>query len=365
MSALYVHIPFCQHICTYCDFCKVFYNENWAWQYLDALAFEIQQKQLSHDYKTIYIGGGTPTALTYEQLQYLFELLKPYAHHCQEWSMEINPETMNHEKLELCVQNGVNRLSIGVQTFHNHLLKKIGRVHTCEQVKSFILEAQNKGVQDINIDLMYGLPEQTIQDVCEDIDELVKLKVGHVSYYSLILEDHTILKNEHYQPLNDEEDAKIYALIRERLQQHGYHQYEVSNFYAYKPSLHNLVYWHYEDYDGIGVSAHSLKNGHRYENTKSLTRYLEHHYLENDIILTESDRLFEKIMMGLRLNEGISISHINQLYGIDFQKRYHHVIEKYQKMNLLEIENGYLKTTSLGINYLNSILIDFLDDEQT
>ena len=123
MSALYVHIPFCQHICTYCDFCKVFYNEKWAWQYLDALAFEIQQKQLSHDYKTIYIGGGTPTALTYEQLQYLFELLKPYAHHCQEWSMEINPETMNHEKLELCVQNGVNRLSIGVQTFHNHLLK--------------------------------------------------------------------------------------------------------------------------------------------------------------------------------------------------------------------------------------------------
>ena len=143
------------------------------------------------------------------------------------------------------------------------------------------------------------------------------------------------------------------------------HQYEVSNFYAYKPSLHNLVYWHYEDYDGIGVSAHSLKNGHRYENTKSLTRYLEHHYLENDITLTESDQLFEKIMMGLRLNEGVSILHINQLYGIDFQKRYHHVIEKYQKMNLLEIDNGYLKTTSLGINYLNSILIDFLDDEQT
>lgn len=363
MSALYVHIPFCKHICSYCDFCKVFYHEKWAWQYLEALAYEIQQKDLKQDYQTIYIGGGTPTTLTYEQLQYLFDLLKLFAYQAQEYSIEINPETMNHEKLALCLQNGVNRLSVGVQTFQDDLLKKIGRVHTSSQAKAFIQEAQNMDFQDINIDLMYGLPDQTLEDVYQDMETLNQLNVGHVSYYSLILEDHTILKNINYQPLDDEEDAKWYEIIRQQLQQYGYKQYEVSNFYRFKPSLHNLVYWHYQDYDGIGVSAHSLKNGHRLENTKSLTRYLKHDFLASDISLTLQDQLFEKIMMGLRLNQGLSIEEMNQLYRIDFLNRYQKVITKYQQMGFLEIVDGYLKTTFSGINYLNNILIDFLGEQ--
>ncbi len=362
MSALYVHIPFCQHICSYCDFCKVFYNEKWAWQYLEALSFEINEKSLQTDYDTIYIGGGTPTALSYEQLKSLFELLKSYASQVKEYTIEINPETMDKEKLQLCVNYGVNRLSVGIQTFHDHLLKNIGRVHTSKQAISFIKEAQQLGIQDINVDLMYGLPQQTFEDVKEDIAVLAQLDVGHVSYYSLILEDHTFLKNQHYQPLDDEEDARWYAYIRQELKRQGYHQYEVSNYYRYKPSLHNLVYWHYHDYDGIGVSAHALKQSHRYENTKSLTRYFQHQYLEEDIELSRQDQLFEKIMMGLRLNQGINIQDINQLYDIDFEKQYHHVIERYQNMKLLEIDNGFLRTTELGMNYLNTILIDFLDD---
>lgn len=362
MSALYVHIPFCKHICSYCDFCKVFYNEKWAWQYLEALAFEIEDKSLQKDYETIYIGGGTPTALSYEQLKYLFDLLKPYSYHVKEYTIEINPETMDIEKLQLCVDYGVNRFSIGVQTFHDHLLKNIGRVHTSRQALSFIKKARELGIKDINIDLMYGLPQQTLQDVKEDIEILSQLDIGHVSYYSLILEEHTILKNQHYQPLEDDEDAKWYAYIRQELKKHSYQQYEVSNYYRYKPSLHNLVYWHYQDYDGIGVSAHSLKQSHRYENTKSLTRYFNHQYLEEDDLLSREDQLFEKIMMGLRLNQGIHIQEMNQLYDIDFEKRYHNVIERYQKMQLLEIKNGFLRTTELGMNYLNTILIDFLDD---
>lgn len=363
MSALYVHIPFCRHICSYCDFCKVFYHEQWVWQYLEALSYEIQQKHLNDNYQTIYIGGGTPTALTFDQLQYLFELLKPYTNHVQEYSIEINPETMNQDKLALCLQNGVTRLSIGVQTFHDNLLKKIGRMHTSDQVKTFIRDAQKMGFQDINIDLMYGLPNQTLEDIYQDIEYLTQLDIGHVSYYSLILEDHTILKNMHYKPLDDETDARWYEFIRQRLKQKGFQQYEVSNFYRFKPSLHNLVYWHYQDYDGIGVSAHSLKNGHRYENTKSLTRYLKNDYLAEDISLTIQDRLFEKIMMGLRLNQGISIEEMNTLFQIDFVKKYQNAISKYQKMNLLEIHNGYLKATYLGMNYLNNILEDFLDEQ--
>lgn len=364
MSALYVHVPFCQHICSYCDFCKVFYDEKWAWDYLKALSFEIKDKALSTSYDSIYIGGGTPTALTYQQLQYLFELLKPFSKQVQEYSIEVNPETMDQEKLELCFQNGVNRLSIGVQTFRDDLLKKIGRVHTSKQVLELIKDAQTIGFQDINIDLMYGLPDQTLEDVQADIQQLCQLDIGHVSYYALILEDHTILKNMNYQPLDDEEDAKWYHFICQELKKYGFHQYEVSNYYRYKPSLHNLVYWHYQDYEGIGLSAHSLKKHHRYENTKSLTRYLNHHYLENDIPLSMEDCLFEKIMMGLRLNEGISLEEMNRLFDIDFQVKYQDVITKYQNMNFLEITNGYLKTTSLGMDYLNNILIDFLEDEQ-
>ena len=207
---------------------------------------------------------------------------------------------------------------------------------------------------------MYGLPNQTLKDVYKDIDIVNSLDASHVSIYSLILEEHTLLKNQNYQPLDDEEDAKWYQEINRYLETKGMIHYEVSNYYKYKPSLHNLVYWHYEDYDGIGLSAHSLIQHHRLENTKSLTQYLNHQYLSEDIILEPADELFEKIMMGLRLIEGLEINEVNQMFDIDFLIKYQEPIQKYLKLKMLEIKDGYIKTTSLGMNYLNSILIDFL-----
>lgn len=361
MNALYVHIPFCNHICSYCDFSKVFYKEDWVNQYLEALSFEIQDKKINKQYDSIYIGGGTPSSLSLFQLEKLLKMLQPYAHHVIEYSIEVNPESMNDQKLYLFKKYHINRLSIGVQTFHDHLLSKIQRYHTSKSAIQLIQEAQKIGFEDINIDLIYGLPNQTLQDVDEDIQIVKELDISHISIYSLILEDATFLKKQNYQPLSDEEDALWYDHINDSLSKIGFKHYEVSNYYKKKPSLHNLVYWHYEDYDGIGLSSHSLNQHHRFENTRSLTKYLNFQYLDKDMKLSNDDEIFEKIMMGLRLTEGIYIKEIENLYHIDFMEKYKDIICKYAKLDMLEVDKGFLKTTELGMKYLNTILIDFLE----
>ena len=359
MKSLYVHIPFCDHICTYCDFCKVFYKKEWADLYLEALSFEIKDKNIKDDYDTIYIGGGTPSSLSYQQLQSLFELLKPLTNHIIEYSIEVNPESLDDQKIQLMKDYRINRVSIGIQTFDDSLLKSLNRKHTGYKAIQCIQKLQSIGIDDINVDLMYGLPQQKLEDVYADIQQIAKMNIPHVSVYSLILEDHTVLKNDGYIPLDDEQDAYWYESINRYLEKYQYKHYEVSNYYKKKPSLHNLVYWHYQDYDGIGLSAHSLKNHHRLENTRSLTQYLRHDYLDEDIYLEESDEIFEKIMMGLRLTEGICMND----FSFDFYLKYKEVINKYIKLNMLEMDGCYLKTTALGMNYLNTILIDFLDDD--
>lgn len=361
MSSLYVHIPFCSHICSYCDFAKVFYQSQWVDDYLEALAYEIKDKRLIESYDTIYIGGGTPSSLTYCQLEKLFELLKPFSKEVKEYSIEVNPESMDEEKLHLMKEYGINRLSIGVQTFCDELLKKIERYHSSQQAIMLIKQAKEIGIDDINVDLMYGLPNQKIEDVLTDINIIEHLDISHVSVYSLILEDHTMLKKQHYQPLNDEEDALWYDKINEALGRIGFWHYEVSNYYRKKPSLHNLVYWHYQDYEGIGVGAHSLKEHCRYENTKSLNKYLRKEYLMEKTVLDKDDEIFEKIMMGLRLIEGISVVEMKQRFQFDILTVYKDVIKKYVDLSMLEICDGYIRTTKLGMKFLNSILVDFLN----
>lgn len=362
MKYLYVHIPFCDHICSYCDFSKVFYNEKWADDYLDALQYEINDKNINDNFETIYIGGGTPSSLSLKQLERLFEILKPYSSKVVEYSMEVNPESMTDEKLDLMIKNHVNRVSIGVQSFHNHLLSNIQRYHSGELAKSVIERIHSKGIDDINVDLMYGLPMQTFEDLKEDLTEIVSLPISHVSVYSLILEDHTTLKNMNYKPLDDEEDALMYEYINTVLHNHGFIHYEVSNYYKTKPSIHNLAYWHYEDYEGIGLGAHSLKNHTRYINTRSLNDYLNHKYLNDKEELSQEDCLFEKIMMGLRMSEGINVHSIDEEFNICFENKYNKVIEKYSQLGMLEYNHPILRVTHNGMNYLNTILVDMLDD---
>ena len=361
MSSLYIHIPFCDHICSYCDFCKVFYNEDWADKYLEALAFEIEDKKINQQFDTIYIGGGTPTSLSEKQLDILFKMIEPFSSKVKEYSIEVNPENMNENKMKMFSQYGITRLSIGSQSFDNDILKNIDRCHNADDVYSLVEMARTYNINDINIDLMYGLPNQKLEDVLNDIERIADMNISHVSIYALILENHTKLKNINYKPLDDEEDALWYDTIIDALEKKGYKHYEVSNFYKDKPSLHNLVYWHYEDYYGIGVSAHSLVNNHRLENTRRLNRYFEHRYLDDDVLLSEKDQLFETIMMGLRLKEGLDIQKINSKFNIDFKEKYKDVIKKYLDLKCVEMDENSFKPTQLGFKYLNNLLIDFFD----
>lgn len=361
MISLYVHIPFCEHICYYCDFCKVFYQEKWADDYLDALAFEINAREIPNTLKTIYIGGGTPSSLSYNQLEKLLIILEPYSHNIEEYTIEVNPENMTLEKLDLCLKYWVNRLSIGVQSFDDELLAKIGRNHTSLSAKKLIEEAICKGITNVNVDLMYGFRHQTIEKVIEDIDTIKKLGVQHVSVYSLILERHTQFYNEDYQCLDDEEDAFWHRTIHEKLLEVGYKRYEVSNYCIDKPSLHNLTYWNYEDYIGVGLGAHSLLEHKRIENTLSLNEYLDCSVCQRKTQLNQSDEFFEYIMMGLRLCRGVSIDNIKNRFNIDIEKEYADIILKYESLKMLEIVDGSLRTTMLGMNYLNTILVDFLE----
>ena len=201
-SSLYIHIPFCLHICTYCDFCKVFYNEKLVDDYLEVLKRELNDLNLNIPLKTIYIGGGTPTSLNDEQLKSLMDMIRPYINNDCEVTIETNPETLDYYKLGILKNGGVTRLSIGVETFNDNILKKINRKHTSDMVKRIIRYGHQLKFDNISIDLMYGLPDQTLQDIKDDLNIIESLNIQHVSYYSLILEDHTVLKNQNYQPLD-------------------------------------------------------------------------------------------------------------------------------------------------------------------
>ena len=362
-NSLYLHIPFCEQICAYCDFCKVFYNEHQADDYLAVLKHELQALNITEPLKTIYIGGGTPSSLNDEQLEWLMDIIKPYiSSETKEVSIEVNPESIDYYKLDILKRGGVSRLSIGVETFNDILLKKINRQHTTIQVERIIDYARKIGFNNISIDLMYGLPNQTITDIKNDLAKVRQLPIEHISYYSLILEDHTVLKNLNYQPLDEEVESKITQLIEESLEQIGFHKYEISNFARHKHySKHNQAYWHYEDFIGIGCGASGKQKHARYDNTRNLETYLRQGPSPSYIALTSKDERFEMIMMGLRLTQGISLSKFSKRFGCELLSCYENAVQKNIKLDLLRMENSFIKATDKGLHVLNSVLLDFME----
>ena len=342
--SLYVHIPFCESICSYCDFCKVYYDQKQSDLYLQRLNEELSQIE-QHHLKTIYIGGGTPSALNDEQLEKLMSMLKPYSLEVEEYCMEVNPESMDYYKLKILKKGGINRLSIGVQTFQDHLLKEIDRHHNTTQVKNIIKYAKEIGFDNISIDLMYGLPKQTKEDIQKDIEVLQTLNLQHVSYYSLILEEGTILKYKNYQPLE-----KI-----------GFEKYEISNYakQGYQ-SKHNLTYWYYDNYYGIGLGACSKIDGQIIEHSRSLTKYLNGDFKTTTIDETKEETMFNQIMMSLRLKEGLDLKKFKERYQEDACILYKEAVTRNIEKGRLMIENDYLKATQEGQYVLNDILIDFM-----
>ena len=359
--SIYIHIPFCDSICSYCDFCKVFYNSKLVDDYLKSLSKEIDMYYKGETIDTIYIGGGTPSCLNLEQLSVLFNILKKFNYNDKyEFTFECNIENIDYDKLKFLYDNGVNRLSIGVQTFNEKFLNFLNRNHKCSDVIEKISIAKEIGFDNINIDLIYAIPGETIDDLNYDIDRFLELGINHISTYSLILEEHTKLYVDGVFNIDEELDRKMYDLICDRLVRNGYEHYEISNFgKSGYLSCHNLVYWNNNHYYGFGCGASGYIDDIRYDNTRSLNKYIDGNYRFDSEALDRNTILENEFILGLRKIKGINISDFNKKYGNIF----------YDVVNRL-ISDGKLindgKSIFINPDYIyvsNSILVEFLGED--
>lgn len=362
MNSIYIHIPFCSNICSYCDFSKIFYNKNIVNKYLDTLEKEIKINYKNDKIKTIYIGGGTPSCLEVYELDRLFKILsiinldKEY-----EFTIECNPENMNEEKIKLFKKYGINRVSIGVQSFNDEILSMLNRNHNKKQVYNLINLLKQYGIYNINIDLIFGINNQTLNDIENDLKNFLQLDIPHISYYSLILEKNTKLAINNYDQIDDDKCASMYEYICNYLSNNGYNHYEISNFskIGYE-SIHNLTYWNNDRYYGFGLGAHGYINNTRYENTRSITKYLNENFLLNKEIIDKNIDIENEIILGLRKTTGINRSKFRNKFNID-------IYDAFKLDNLLD--NKYLIDDGVNIfinsKYLfvsNEILVRLLDN---
>lgn len=360
-KSLYLHVPFCKTICFYCDFCHTVYNRKNAENWLVALQKEIAGRDINKSLDTIYIGGGTPSALDDELLETLLQILEPYTKEVKEYTIEVNPETVTKGKVQLLQKYGINRISMGVQSSDDTLLKMMNRHHTFNDVKEAINLFHKANITNISMDLMYSLPQQTLKIFQKSIDDVISLKPKHISLYSLTIEENSVFGKKGYEPLDEDQEADMYELAMNSLEERGYHQYEISNFSleGYE-SKHNLAYWNYLDFYGVSAGASGKENDIRYDNVSNLQKYINNPFLREEIILSKEDCIFENIMMSLRLKKGLLIPEFNERYGISLLDYAKKPIEDNIRKGLLMIENDYLKCTSEGYPILNSILCDFL-----
>ncbi len=279
-----------------------------------------------------------------------------------EFTIEINPESLTKEKALIMKKYGINRASIGIQSFNEKILKEIGRKHDRKDIDrclGYLLEA---GITNISCDLMYGYHGQTLDDLVNDMKEAVLLPVKHISIYDLEVHDDTVLGHKKYQKPDDETEYRMYETIISFLEDNGFKQYEISNFAleGYQ-SEHNKTYWHYEDYYGAGAGASGKVNHIRYDNTPSIATYNKDQYRQDATELSEEDEMFEAVMMGLRIMEGIDIESFNSRYHTDLLKKYEEALGKHLERGNLEVSEGHLKVTRKGLFILNDILVDFME----
>ena len=359
--SVYIHIPFCDNICSYCDFCKVFYNSKLVDNYLSALRNEIDLNYKGEVINTIYIGGGTPSCLNLKQLKVLFSIIKKFNFiDDYEFTFECNIESIDYDKLKFLYDNRVNRLSIGVQTFNEKFLEFLNRNHTSDEVISKIGMAKEIGFNNINIDLIYAIPGETLDDLNHDIDMFLSLDINHISTYSLILEEHTKLYVDGVSNIDEDMDRSMYELICNRLSGNGFNHYEISNFG--KPgyeSRHNLVYWNNLHYYGFGCGASGYIDNVRYDNTRSLNKYISGNYRLNEDVLDRNTILENEFILGLRKTNGINISSFNEKYGNIFNDVVNKLIEEGKLIN--DGSNIYISPDYMYVS--NSILVDFIGEK--
>lgn len=360
MESVYIHIPFCKSICSYCDFCKMFYHGPWVTQYLNALLLEIQDKYDGEEIKTIYIGGGTPSSLSIKELKYLFEIISKFKLSSDfEFTFECNLNDINRELLEFLKLNKVNRLSIGIESFNLSKLEFMERHHTFEEAENAVLLARKCGFSNINVDLIYGIPGETVKDLKKDLDLILKLNPDHISTYSLIVEDNTKISNAGVLPIPEELDAEMYDYICDKLESKKFIHYEVSNFALNsKESKHNLKYWNNEEYYGFGLGAHGYIHGVRYENTRSITKYFKGEYLKSEELLSKEDKMYNELMLGFRKMEGINLREFFRKYEVNMQEVFD--LKQVLKNQELLVDGEYIYVNPKYIYVMNEILIKII-----
>ncbi len=376
IKSAYIHIPFCEHICHYCDFNKMFLKGQPVEEYLHMLRKEMQLtlKQAPTDQlMTIYVGGGTPTSLDEKQLVSLCEAIEeelPFDREKVEYTFEANPGDLSLEKLNVLKQAGVNRISFGVQSFDRDLLKKIGRTHEPEDVFDSIEKARKVGFGNITIDLMYGLPGQTKEQFHHSLQQAFSLDLPHYSSYSLIIEPKTVFynmmqKNKLHLPSQDLE-AEMYEMLMEEMDKHGLNHYEISNFAKVGfESRHNTTYWNNDYYYGFGAGAHSYVNGERIANYGPLKKYIEPLHM-NELprmsvhAVPLNERMEEEMFLGLRKAEGVSFLTFEKRYNHDAKIVFGEQINTLLERGLVEIENDVIKLTHQGKLLGNEVFQSFI-----
>ena len=358
MKSVYIHIPFCKSICSYCDFCKFLYNEKWVGAYLTGLKNEIKDRYMDDEIRTIYIGGGTPSALSIEELRRLFKIISIFkTDSLEEFTFECNLSDITKELLLLLKYNKVNRLSIGVESFNKKNLEFMERSadfkDACEKIKL----CREYGFNNINIDLMYAIPGETLRDLKKDIDLFLRLNPTHISTYSLILEDHTKASASDATYIEEELDYEMFRLLEKRIGKDKH--YEISNYAlpGYE-SKHNLVYWNNEEYYGFGLGAAGYIDDIRYQNTKNLKEYLLGNYVAENENLGKKEKMDYEIMLGLRKLSGIDINKFREKYGEDIESIYN-LKPLYKNKDLIKKKN-HIFINPEKIYVMNEILIKII-----
>ena len=377
---IYIHIPFCRAKCKYCAFNSIVADTELIEEYVDALCIEIEQSAQSQPVSTIYFGGGTPSILTITQLSKIFNVLSKYhdLSHCSELTLEANPGTVDKHYLDDLRQIGINRLSLGVQSFNDDLLRILGRIHNSQEAVEIVKEAVSI-FDNVSIDLMYGLPKQTLEILQSTLNMAMTLNTQHISIYGLEVEAETEFGR--LQSIgglnlpNDDESEAMYELITKELPSHCFKRYEISNFAIEGfESRHNMGYWSDAEYMGLGAGAHSyIKTsskspfGLRLSNTSNVSKYIDDlkgglNIKQTEEILTQQSAMEEFCFLALRKAEGINLKRFKGKFGIDICTIYNGVINKLKNEGLIEVSNEYIRLNERGMKYGNYAFAEFLID---
>ncbi|UBK28474.1 radical SAM family heme chaperone HemW [Clostridium perfringens] len=372
--SLYIHIPFCAQKCLYCDFPSFARKDHLRKAYIEALNKEIinlREKHNNLEINTIFIGGGTPSVLESNELECLLkEIAKLNMAKDIEYSMECNPGNLTEEKLEVMKKYGVNRISMGLQAKQDNLLKGLGRIHNYKTFKENFLLAKKVGFNNINVDLMFGLPNQRLNEWEETLREIISLEPAHISAYSLIIEEGTafynLYENDKLKLPTEEEERKMYHLAKKILEENGFNQYEISNYAKEgKECRHNLAYWNMDNWIGVGSASASYMDGKRIKNISSVEEYINSinekgEAIEEIINNSKNDNMEEFMFMGLRKINGIDENEFKNRFSMNINNVYGEIINKYIDEGLLIRESGRIFLSEKGIEISNVIMADFL-----